>query len=231
MTDYTFESLGQAWVFGLREAMERGDIVEDEQVNLRDISLDESHDLLNRYKSKSDDTKLHLKLKEVLGYSITIENASVDDPIIKEFANQERINYTRKRYGKNCGENGYGIFIYGENGQNVDIIVDRLRQNPHSKSAVINAPNSWAGSSGKPPCLASISFLIRDSKLHLFVVYRSQNIYTKQPGNILALCDLQQEVAEKLGIPIGAIHLFASSAHIYESDWESAAEIISKTSV
>lgn len=228
--DYMFKSLGQAWVFGLRKAMADGEVAEDEYVNLRDISLDESRDLLNQYKSKSDDTKLHLKLKEVLGYSITIESASADDPIIKEFANQGRIDYTRKRYGKNCGENGYGLFIYGENGQNIDLIVSRLRQNPQSKSAVINSPNSWAGNGGKPPCLASISFLIRDSKLHMSIMYRSQNIYTKQPGNILALGDLQKEVAKKLSIPIGAIHLFACSAHVYESDWEHATEIAAKIS-
>lgn len=228
MTNHIFESLGQAWIFGLREIMENGHGADDEYVNIRDISLDESRVLIERYKSQSDNTKLHLKLKEIYNYSITIEHPDIDDPIIKEFADQDRVNYTRQRYGRECGEGGYGIFIYGENGRNVDLIVERLYQNPSSKSATISSPNSWSGNNGKPPCLTAINFLIRNSKLQMFVMYRSQNVYTKQPGNILALYDLQKEVARRLGLPVGVVNLFVCSAHIYESDWEKAREIVSK---
>lgn len=226
-----FESLGEAWLYGLRNIMENGTDVDDEYVNVRDISLKHTSQLLEKYKSKLNKTKLHLKLKEVCGYSITIKDVDADDPIIKKFANRERIDYTKRRYGRECGEGGYGNFIYGENGHNVNLIIERLQQNPHSKSAVITSPNSWHGNEGKPPCLTAVSFLIRDSKLQLFVIYRSQNLYTKQPGNILALRALQNEVAERLALSAGDINLFVCTAHIYESDWEGAKEIISKNSI
>jgi hypothetical protein len=48
-----------------------------------------------------------------LGYFVSIETASMDDPIIGQYADQQRIDYTRKRYGQDSGSGGYGEFIYG----------------------------------------------------------------------------------------------------------------------
>ena len=97
-----------------------------------------------------------------------------------------------------------------------------------SKSATINAPNSWAANGGKPPCLSAVDFKIRESELLMTVMYRSQNVFTKQLGNVLALRDLQQTIADRVEVPAGTINLFAASAHIYEPDWETAEEILAK---
>jgi thymidylate synthase len=81
---------------------------------------------------------------------------------------------------------------------------------------------------GKPPCLTAVDFKIRKDKLLMTALYRSQNIFTKQPGNILALRDLQETVANRIEVPAGNINLFAASAHIYEPDWRSAEEVLAK---
>ena len=58
-------------------------------------------------------------------------------------------------------------------------------------------------------------------------VYRSQNVYASQPGNVCALRDLQAEIANSLSAGTGVLTLHVMSAHIYENDWGAAHEILS----
>jgi len=223
-----FETLGEAWLFGLHQVMEHGAEMQDHAVVARDIALDTGRAalLLAQYESPSDGTKLNLRLKEVLGHFVTIETASADDPVIAEYADQQRIEYTRKRYGQDSGAGGYGEFIYGLDSETFDSIVNKLLLNPSSKSATVNAPNISAANCGKPPCLTAVDFKIRENELLMTAMYRSQNVFTKQLGNILALRDLQETIADRVEVPAGRINLFAVSAHIYEPDWATAEEIL-----
>ncbi len=225
----TFDTLGEAWLFGLKKVMLNGVVVEDKAVRLKDVSLDENIDLLERYKSATDEAKLHLKLKEVCGHFVVIKEISLDDEIVERFGDKTRIDYTKKRYSNDCGVGGYGEFIYGKNGENVRMVVDKLRVFKDSKSAVINAPNIWLGNEGKAPCLTAVVFLIRNGRLIMHTMYRSQNVYTKQLGNMIALRDLQKRVAQELGVELGEVFLYVCSAHIYESDWPRVNEIIEES--
>ena len=226
----SFKTLGDAWLFGLHQIMTHGDEIQDHAVVARDISLDQEHTahLLSQYESPSDKTKLNLRLKEILGHFVSIETVSIDDPVIDEYADRQRIDYTRKRYGQDSGSGGYGEFIYGQDGEGLDYIVNKLLLNPFSKSAVVNAPNTWSANCGKPPCLTAVDFKIREGELLMTAMYRSQNVFTKQPGNVLALRDLQETIADRVEVPAGSINLFAASAHIYEPDWETAEEILAR---
>lgn len=58
------------------------------------------------------------------------------------------------------------------------------------------------------------------------VVYRSQNIYWSHPGNMLALRQIQKDVADELNLKMGKVDLVVFSAHIYESDFDRVKEII-----
>lgn len=227
----SFGTLGEAWLFGLNQVMRHGEEIQDDAVVVRDISLDTGRTahLLSQYESPSDETRLNLKLKETLGHFVSIETVSIDDPVIEKFADRQRIDYTRKRYGQDSGSGGYGNFVYGPDNEGLDHIVNKLLVNPSSKSAVINAPNAWSANYGKPPCLTAVDFKIRDDELLMTAMYRSQNVFTKQPGNILALRDLQETIADRVEVPAGKINLFAASAHIYEPDWETAEEILAQT--
>jgi hypothetical protein len=126
--DNSFETLGEAWLFGLHQVMTHGEEIQDGAVVARDISLDTGRAalLLSQYESPSDETKLDLRLKEILGHFVSIEIASIDDPVIAEYADQQRIDYTRKRYGRDSGSGGYGEFIYGQDSETLDSIVNKL---------------------------------------------------------------------------------------------------------
>lgn len=220
----TFKSLGEAWLFGLREIMNHGETISDNDVRIRDVSLNGlTPELSNCILNKNGN--LVLRLKEMRGLHIKIENVSHDE-IIKKYADKERVQYTMKRCSCDCGENGYGEFLRGKNNEKIIFIVNKLKQNRNSKSAIIISPNEWAGNFGKAPCITAIDFFIRDNKLLMHVLYRSQNIFTKQPGNLLGLNQIHEEIAKAISIDKGPMELYVCSAHIYECDFGKVNEIL-----
>jgi hypothetical protein len=46
--------------------------------------------------------------------------------------------------------------------------------------------------------------------------YRSQNVFSSQPGNLLALRNIQQDVADSLSVDLDVVELIVDSAYIYE---------------
>lgn len=69
-------------------------------------------------------------------------------------------------------------------------------------------------------CLSMLDFKYRDGVLDMTVIYRSQNIFWSHPGNMLALHQIHQDVADALGYMLGKVELIVISAHIYERDFE-----------
>lgn len=69
--------------------------------------------------------------------------------------------------------------------------------------------------SKNPPCLQRIQFLLRNSKLNMYVEFRSRDILSAMGANIYALTRLQQMVANRLGTKIGWYSDTSVSAHIY----------------
>ena len=221
---HIFNNLGEAWLYGLREIMNHGELVLDDSVRVRDVSLKGLTSNLSNFTSNNKDLKL--RLKEIRGYNIKIYNISRNDDIINKYADADRILYTIKRYGNDCGENGYGEFLRGKNNEKVKSIIDKLQHNKNSKSAIIISPSEWGGNFGKSPCLTAVNFLVRNNKLLMYVFYRSQNIYTKQPGNLLALDQLHEEIAKSISVDKGPMELYVCSAHIYECDFEKVSIIL-----
>jgi len=73
-----------------------------------------------------------------------------------------------------------------------------------------------------------VDFKYRKGKLDMNVVYRSQNLYASQPGNLIALRRMQEDLANAIGKPIGKIDLIVLSAHIYEENYSDVKEILKK---
>lgn len=199
------ETLGEAWLEAMRMIMNEGENIRDENVALREIC--------NLY--------------------ITIEEIFENDSILQKYADYERIQLMKKKYAT-CGVIGnykidYGSYIYDNNGINqIDWIINRLKQKAETKSATITLH--------KPgekylACLSLLDFKYRKGFLDLNAVYRSQNIYWSHPGNMLALRQIQKDVADALGWNIGKIELVVFSAHIYETDFMMVNEIINDINV
>lgn len=112
------------------------------------------------------------------------------------------------------------IFEYGEARQNqLEDVKKRLRRNWHSRRAIVS---TWDpkldGASAHPPCPLILQFAVRNERLLLTSILRSNDAWKGAPVDILCLEDIQIQLAKELGIEPGHYTHIALDYHIYESD-------------
>lgn len=173
-----------------------------------------------------------INLKEIRNLYVSIEDIDEHDEILEKYADRSRIELMKKKYFT-CGLVGdykidYGSYIFNNNGVNqFEWLYERLKNKPETKSAtiVMHIPGEE-----NLTCLSMLDFKLRDDKLYMTAVYRSQNIYASQPGNLVALRNLQKALAEKLEVNVGGVELAVMSAHIYENNYDAAKKIVEELS-
>lgn len=137
----------------------------------------------------------------------------------------------------------YGARIYHQ----IDPLIERLRKDPSDRRAVLQiwdtyggfgdniikaAPNStqhphqdlWRETKD-PPCNDMVFFKLRENKLHMTVINRSNDIhFGLYAVNIPTFGILQEYIAARLGVGIGHQTHVSNSFHVYTDD-RRAAEI------
>jgi len=193
-------SLGEAWIQCLQHVLRLGKYTTDDQVHLLEAS----------------------------NISIVITDISISDPIIQKYADQERIKLMYRKYESldivTPFNISYGACLYSNQGVNqIQTIIDRLKRKPETKAATISLHTPGEE---KPTCLSLIDCKLRNGYLNFTAVYRSQNVYGSQPGNVLALAKVHRNIATALESNVGLFNLYVISAHIYENDIEVARKIV-----
>lgn len=98
-------------------------------------------------------------------------------------------------------------------------VIDELRRDPSSRRAVIAIrDNAKDIGSGDPACLQTLQYMIRDEKLHCWVMFRSNDAVKACFMNMFALVMLQKEFADALGVEVGSYTHIATSWHCYPQD-------------
>ena len=167
-----------------------------------------------------------VKIKELLGLSVEIENPKLDDEIIEELGDSLVISRTLDKFSKGVNMPDrpftYGACIYDKNGiDQFEWLVDRLKLKKETKSATICLLTPGSKDTNLP-CLTTIDAKIRNNTLILQFFFRSQNIFGRQYANLLALAKLQYDLAQRCSVKVGSLKGYVASAHIYEYDFEQA---------
>ena len=103
----------------------------------------------------------------------------------------------------------------------LQFVIDELKRNPYSRRAVIDIrDNSDDMYSDDPACWQHAQFFIRDNKLHMKVLFRSNVACKAAFMNAFALIMLQKKIADQLGVEMGTYTHRANSFHCYERDFE-----------
>ena len=106
--------------------------------------------------------------------------------------------------------------------EQIPFIERELRRNPESRRAVIDV-RDWkhdaAEGNENPACLQHLQFFIRGGKLHLKVLFRSNDACKATYMNAFALIMLQKRIADSLGVAMGSYTHRANSFHCYERDF------------
>lgn len=104
-------------------------------------------------------------------------------------------------------------------GDQLLFVMDELKRNPWSRRAVVDIRDKYEDQKTEhPACLQHMQFTIRDGKLHLFVLMRSNDAFNAAFMNAVAFITLQKEMAEELGVGVGSYAHTANSFHVYEKD-------------
>jgi thymidylate synthase len=213
------KTAGYAWIQSMRLVMEQGVGISD-----------------NNASNKKNE---HQRLSEVRNVCFEIESIDSNDPILRGYEHylpkypprhpkfegelRDANEYFVEYYSRNAPPQGYGRRIYTE----YDWLINHLREKPDTKSATIAVPKY----DGMAACITAIDFKIRDNKLYMNVVYRSNNAFYKLPANLISLGKLQKDVANDLRLEVGSIEWIAFSLHIYEPDYKTALEILDKNGI
>jgi thymidylate synthase len=119
----------------------------------------------------------------------------------------------------------------------LDNVIDELRRDPDSRRAVmhINEPNDLRRAvrvgSKDVPCTMSIQLLVRDRRLHMHVLMRSNDVIWGLPYDVFSFTCLQEAflyMLQEAGIPVddlGFYHHTAGSLHVYDTHFGMAADI------
>ena len=134
----------------------------------------------------------------------------------------------------------YGARMFGERWNDAgqfDNVVKELLADPDSRRAVmhINEPNDLrravTAGSKDVPCTMSMQLLIRDHKLHMHVLMRSNDVVWGMPYDVFSFTCIQECIMLRLkglGAPvddIGSYHHTAGSLHIYDTHFAMADKV------
>ena len=107
--------------------------------------------------------------------------------------------------------------------EQMDFLYSELRRNPDTRRAVIDV-RDWKKDTEEgndsPACLQHLQFFIRDNKLHLKIIMRSNDAPEATFMNAFAFIRLQEKVAQDLGVEMGSYTHRANSFHCYEKDFK-----------
>ena len=125
----------------------------------------------------------------------------------------------------------YGYLIHKKyNFDQLQQVIKILKADPLSRRATINlnyARNNKLETKDEI-CTLALQFMIRDGKVNMTSIMRSNDIWFGFPYDILYFKLLQYMVATQLSLPIGSHTHFVSSMHLYDRDYEKVALIIRK---
>ena len=98
----------------------------------------------------------------------------------------------------------------------IDYIVEKLKSSPVSRRAIAITWNPVIDEKlDDCPCLQLVQCVLREGKLDMRVIFRSNDMLTAAGANMYALVQLQKSIAEKLGVPCGTYTHISLVPHIY----------------
>jgi thymidylate synthase len=98
----------------------------------------------------------------------------------------------------------------------IEYIAEKLRQSPVSRRAIAITWNPVIDEKlDDCPCLQLVQCILRDGKLAMRVIFRSNDMLTAAGANMYALVQLQKSIADRLGVPCGTYTHISLVPHIY----------------
>lgn len=196
-------------------------------------------------------TQVGYKQKQIFGLSWVIENENasnidfslVDDlpKNVKETAaiSIKSMNQYYKEVFEKSEENKNLAYTYGNRLQRYKVnettefdqvkytMIEQIKNSPTTRRAAATLMYPLKDyEQSDPPCLSFVQVLSDEDKLHMFAVFRSQDMYKSTFSNAYGLLKLHEHVCKETGFKPGKMHITTQTAHIYEQDWKDAEMLV-----
>lgn len=125
----------------------------------------------------------------------------------------------------------YGAQMRGTMGgvDQIQLVVDTLRNNPTSRRIIMNNWNVDAvDRMALPPCHTLSQFYVNGNKLSCLMYQRSADMFLGVPFNIASYSLLTHMIASHLGMDVGAFTHVIGDAHIYKNHVEAVEEQLNR---
>jgi thymidylate synthase len=178
-----------------------------------------------------------LPIIEVFRATLDVHSPNVDDPIIVQHGDPERLawmhaNFTDPSRVAELGDaDSYAtrLYDYAHTGRDqIRWVVDRIAANPSTRDAAITTFQPLTDTS-YIPCVSLLDFWLADGRLQLAVYAHAIDFGTKGYANLVELAALQARVAADLGVGVGTLTMTVKSAHIYQTELDLMRRIIAAT--
>lgn len=211
----SFYSFTEAWVSKLVEAALDGDRSSPRGMPTRELRWDQ------------------LTVRDSLSFPLRVDGRDLKDVIgvleatslVGQFSVPELFTGRVRKFGDfmDAGvfHGSYGSRVYGRLGD----LVSLLARDPDTRQAVLTIYDSRSdlGASKKDiPCTIALHFLLRDGRLDMKVVMRSNDLWLGMPYDFVQFAVLQASVAQALQVTPGMYVHSAGSLHLYDRDAEKA---------
>ena len=167
-----------------------------------------------------------LPIVEVFRATLDVHSPRVDDPIIAQHGDPERLawmhaNFTDHSRVAELGEaDSYAtrLYDYAHAGRDqIRWVIDRLAANPWARDATVTTFQPLTDTS-YVPCVSLLDFWLVKGELQLAVYAHAIDFGTKGYANLVELAALQARVAGDLGAGVGTLTMTVKSAHIYQTE-------------
>src|ERR1700716_1746474 len=167
-----------------------------------------------------------LPIVEVFRATLEVHSPGVDDPIIAQHGDPERLawmhaNFTDHAAVAELGDaDSYATRLsdYAHTGRDqIRWVINRLAANPWARDATITTFQPLTDTS-YIPCVSLLDFWLVKGKLQLAVYAHAIDFGTKGYANLVELAALQTRVASDLDVGVGTLTMTVKSAHIYQAE-------------
>jgi len=108
----------------------------------------------------------------------------------------------------------------------IDYLIDMLILNTYTNQATLSISMPCDIEMNDPPCMRSVSFRTIEDVLHMFVHFRSWDLFGGLPLNLAGLTTLFEYVSESTEIPMGELVATTEGGHVYDYVFEYVNQIV-----
>jgi thymidylate synthase len=125
---------------------------------------------------------------------------------------------------------GMGERVVTKNIDQIEWVVNEIRDNPNSRRLIVNAWNvADIDDMALPPCHMMFQFYVRNGKLSCHLYQRSADMFLGVPFNIASYALLTHMIAKNTGLEVGEFIHTIGDAHIYLNHIDQVKEQLGRT--